>query len=94
MENRGKGFGTALLIESFAGVIFAGVMASHMLAGQGVMGQIYDKAKFSGGNVVMMMDTRPKLFKRYRAECERGQILPDNACQNIKTAYEVNGPAY
>lgn len=93
MKNE-KGFGTALLIESFAAVMFAGVMASHMVSGHGELGKIYDVTKFSSGNVVMMQDTRPALFNKYRAECERGQVLPDNACRAIRTAYEVNGPAY
>lgn len=93
MKNE-KGFGTALLIEGFAGVIFAGMLAGHMLAGHGEVGKIYDIAKFSSGNVVVMQDSNPALFNRYRAECERGAILPDNACRTIRTAYEVNGPAY
>lgn len=89
-----KGFGTALLIESVAAVIFAGTMAAHMVAGHGELGKIYDASKFSGSNVVLMMDSKPKLFNEYRAECKNGAILPDDACQRIKTAYEVNGPAY
>lgn len=93
MKNE-KGFGTALLIEGFAAVIFAGTMAAHMVAGHGELGKIYDAARFSRGNLVMMMDSKPKLFNAYRAECNDGQTLPDNACQRIKTAYEVNGPAY
>ncbi len=94
MKNNERGFGAMLLLEGFAGVIVAGVMASHMLTGAGVMGKAYDMAKFSSGNVVMMMDTRPRLFNRYRAECENGEILPDEACRTIKTVYEVNGPTY
>jgi hypothetical protein len=93
MKNE-RGFGTALLLESFAAVVFAGVFASHVLAGQGTLGKAYDMQKFSGSNVVMMMDSRPRLFNRYHIECEQGKVLPDKACRTIRTAYEVNGPTY
>lgn len=92
MKNSEKGFGVALLLESFAGVVFVGVLASHMLSGHGKIAEMYDAVRFSPGNIVMMMDSRPALFNRYRHECDAGQILPDNACRRIKMAYEINGP--
>lgn len=92
MKNENGFGGLALLMEGFAAVIFAGVLASHMLAGQGELGQMYNTEKFSSSNLVLTMDSNPALFNRYRAECSQGDILPGNACRHIRLAYEVNGP--
>ena len=93
MKTNENGFAGLLMVgEVFAGVLFAGVLASHMLAGQDKIGEAYNQYRFSGGQLVLMMDNQPKLFNRYRAECRNGDILPDNACRKIATAYKLNGP--
>ena len=93
MKNEHGFGGLALMLEGFGAVIFAGVLASQMLAGQGKLGRIYNAEKFSSSNLVLMMDSKPALFNRYRVECSQGDILPDHACRHIRLAYEVNGPA-
>ncbi|OCX76240.1 hypothetical protein A6M27_02855 [Acidithiobacillus thiooxidans] len=93
MKNEHGFGGLALMLEGFGAVIFAGVLASQMLAGQGKLGQMYNTEKFSPSNLVLMMDSKPALFNRYHVECSQGDILPDHACRHIRLVYEVNGPA-
>lgn len=93
MKTNEKGFTGLLMVgEVFAGVLFAGVLATHILAGQGKIGEAYNAYRFSGSQIVLMMDNQPKQFNQYRTECRNGDALPDNACRKIAAAYKLNGP--